>query len=251
MLLRLLRETFWRRRQRVAVALLAIVIGSSLATALFAVYADIMDRMSQEMRSYGANILVKPKSDFLDISIAGTTYSPAQEPAYLKEADLPKLKTIFWHNNVLGFAPSLTIETTAGRDLEPVALTGTWFDKEVIIPKGTQVRSTFAQSTTESSDSSFRTGARTVSPWWRLVDGKWPEDGAKGEALLGQSAGRRMGLGVGDVLKVARNGAIREVSVVAFCLRVGRRTTRLSSLWPWRRIWRPPLGRSGGSWSAR
>ncbi len=220
MLFRLLGETFRRRRQRVAVALLAIVIGSSLATALFAIYADIMDRMSQEMRSYGANILVSPKSESLDISIAGVSYSPAQEPAYLREADLPKLKTIFWHNNVQGFVPSLTVTARAGRDLEPVALTGTWFDREVIIPKGTQVRSSFAQRTAASSDSSFRTGARKVFPWWRIVDGKWLDDSANREALLGQALSRRMGLGVGDVLRVERNGATREM-VVAGILSTG------------------------------
>lgn len=213
MLLRLLKETFWRRRQRVAVALLAIVIGSSLATALFAVYADIMDRMSQEMRSYGANILVSPKSETLDISIAGASYSPAQEPSYLKESDLPRLKTIFWHNNILGFVPSLTVTARAGRDMEPVALTGTWFEKEVTIPKGTQIRSSFAQPTAASSDSSFRTGVKKVSPWWRIADGRWPEDSAKGEALLGQALSLRMGLGVGDSLRVERGGTERDMTV--------------------------------------
>jgi len=109
MLFRLLRETFWRRRQRVAVAVLAVVIGSSLATALFAIYADIMDRMTQELRSYGANILVTPKSESLEINIAGATYTPLQEPAFLEEEGLARLKTIFWRNNIIGFAPSLTI----------------------------------------------------------------------------------------------------------------------------------------------
>src|SRR3990172_1051506 len=103
MLLRLLRENFWRRRERVAVAIVAIVISSALATALFAIYADIMDRMSQELRSYGANIMVTPRSDALEISIAGASYSPVDQPSLLQERDLARIKTVFWRNNIVGF----------------------------------------------------------------------------------------------------------------------------------------------------
>lgn len=214
MLFRLLRETFWRRRRRVVVALLAVAIGSSLATSLFAVYADIMDRMSQELRSYGANIMVTPRSESLEISVAGISYSPAQSPAYLQEADLSRLKTIFWRNNVLGFVPFLTLPATSGKGGEQIALTGTWFEKEVVIPKGTAVRSDFSQPTKSTSGSSFRTGARKVSPWWKVVEGRWPEDGARPEALIGQALARRLGIGVGESLSVEYRGARRELSVV-------------------------------------
>ncbi len=195
------------------VALLAIVIGSSLATALFAVYADIMDRMSQELRSYGANILVTPTSETLEISIAGTTYSPAREPSYLQEADLTRLKTIFWRNNILGFVPFLTLEARAGEYSDPVAVTGTWFDKEVVIPKGAQIRSNFSGASAATSESSFRTGVRKVSPWWRVTEGAWPGDGDGDTALLGQALSRRIGLGEGGVLKLQYGGVTRELRV--------------------------------------
>lgn len=214
MLIRLLKETFWRRRQRVAVAVLAVVIGSSLATALFAIYADIMDRMAQEMRAYGANILVKPKSDSLEISIGGATYNPAQEPSYLQEETLARLKTIFWRNNILGFAPSLTLAARFNEGKEPVAVTGAWFEKEVVVPKGSQIRSTFAQPTKSSADIIFRTGIRKTSPWWQVAEGKWAEDSAKDEALLGRALARRMGLGVGNSLDIEYRGGVRSLKVV-------------------------------------
>jgi len=36
--------------------------------------------------------------------------------AYLPEADLPKLKTIFWHNNIMAFAPVLEVPAKASLD---------------------------------------------------------------------------------------------------------------------------------------
>ena len=193
--------------------MLAVVIGSSLATALFAIYADIMDRMTQELRSYGANILVTPKSESLEINIAGATYTPLQEPAFLEEEGLARLKTIFWRNNIIGFAPSLTISARVSQEREPVAVTGIWFDRQVVIPKGTQVRSTFAQPTKASADVSFRTGVRSVSPWWQVVQGGWIDDTARGEALIGRALARRMGLGLGDAIDVGYQGAARQLRV--------------------------------------
>lgn len=213
MLFRLLRETFWRRRQRVAVAVLAVVIGSSLATALFAIYADIMDRMAQELRSYGANILVTAKTDSLEISIAGASYIPPQQAAFLEEESLARLKTIFWRNNIVGFAPSLTISARAVQANQPVALTGVWFDKQVVIPKGTQIRSSFAQPVKASTDTSFRTGITKVSPWWKVVEGRWIDDAARGEALMGRSLARRLNMGVGGTVEVGYQGGSRELQV--------------------------------------
>ncbi len=45
--------------------MMSVLLGSSLVAALFSISADITERMSQEMRSYGANILVTPKSEDL------------------------------------------------------------------------------------------------------------------------------------------------------------------------------------------
>jgi len=42
--------------------------------------------------------------------------------AYLPEADLPKLKTIFWHNNIIAFAPILEDRATVLVDVPSVDL---------------------------------------------------------------------------------------------------------------------------------
>ncbi len=57
----------------------------------------------------GANLLVTPQADALPLEIGGVDYRPVDSGAYLPEADLGKLKTIFWRNNIIGFAPSLDV----------------------------------------------------------------------------------------------------------------------------------------------
>jgi putative ABC transport system permease protein len=62
------RAMFWRlvlqalrlRRQRVAVVFGALAVGAAIVTAMSAVYFDINVKMSQELRSFGANFYVGP-----------------------------------------------------------------------------------------------------------------------------------------------------------------------------------------------
>ena len=62
------RVMFWRlvlqalrlRRQRVAVVFGALAVGAAIVTAMSAVYFDINVKMSQELRSFGANFYVGP-----------------------------------------------------------------------------------------------------------------------------------------------------------------------------------------------
>jgi len=67
------------------------------------------DRLAHEFRSLGANLLVTPATDTLPLEIGGVDYRPVDAGAYLPEGDLGKLKTIFWRNNVIGFAPFLDV----------------------------------------------------------------------------------------------------------------------------------------------
>ena len=96
MFLRLLFESFRRQKRRKSVALLAIALGMSIATAMIAVGTDIGDKINQELRSLGANIVVTPIEDTLDVNIGGVNLKPASEGAFINEQDLIKIKGIFW-----------------------------------------------------------------------------------------------------------------------------------------------------------
>src|ERR1700740_232231 len=131
MFARLLYESFRRQARRKLLAGVAIILGVAGATAMIAVATDIGDKISRELRSYGANLMVTPQEDTLDVEIGGVDLKPPSDGAFLDEADLPKIKGTFWHNNITGFAPMLPVNVTLQRDrqTENLTLLGTYFAK--------------------------------------------------------------------------------------------------------------------------
>ena len=205
MTFRLLRETLWHRKRRVGLVLLAIIVGASLTTALLSVSTNIAGKMAQELRSYGANIAVTPRSERIEIDVAGVVYSPPSGASYIDERELVKLKTIFWRNNILAFVPSLSTQVRVGENRLPVALTGTWFDKEVKLEAGTVIRTPFSEETVIREDISLRTGAKSVFPWWQVTGG-WPGDEDQESVIVGASLAKRLQIQVGDTLSVELEG---------------------------------------------
>ncbi len=214
MLVRILWRSFERRKGRIALAVLAVALGAALATALLAVSLDITDKMAQELRAFGANIVAAPQQRALDVEIAGMRYTTANSGAYLNESDLPKLKTIFWRHNIVGFAPYLSGAVEVNR--QQALLVGTWFDKEVPIPTnkrqialpGGQVREVTPE------DKTFTTGIRAIAPWWK-IDGAWI-DAAQADrgAILGATLAKRWQTRVGDTLRLTFHDRAYEFNVV-------------------------------------
>ncbi|MDO8688157.1 MAG: ABC transporter permease, partial [Dehalococcoidales bacterium] len=201
------------RKRRVGLVLLAITVGASLITALLSVSTNIADKMTQELRSYGANIAVTPRSERIEIDLGGVVYSPPTGGSYIDERELVKLKTIFWRNNILGFVPSLSTQVRVGENRLPVALTGTWFDKEVRLPAGTTIRTTFADETVIREDISLLTGAKSVFSWWQVA-GIWPGDADQESVLVGTSLAQQLQIQVGDTLPVEYEGNRHTFKVV-------------------------------------
>jgi putative ABC transport system permease protein len=183
MFLRLLYESFRRQKRRKLLAGVAIMLGVGVATAMIAVATDIGDKISRELRSYGANLIVTPQEDTLDVEIGGVNLKPASDGAYLNEADLPKIKGMFWRNNIVGFAPILPVSVSLG-DQKNLTLLGTYFSKNVVFGK-----------------QDFITGVRTTHPWWR-VEGSWPDD-TSSDVLLGDHLAQRLNLKAGQSIEIA------------------------------------------------
>lgn len=207
---RIIRETFTRRKKRIALALLAVFLGAALASALLTVYSDITSKMSRELRSYGANILVRPDSEGLEMDIGGISYSPPGAKALLDERELPKVKTIFWKNNITGIVPTLNAVVTVGD--QPVVLTGIWFEKKLDIPQLGAKQ--FAGKSSDSTAGSFTTGARSVFSWWD-VKGRWAEDGEDNAAMVGAAVARQLSLSPGDTFGASYQGRTLELQAVA------------------------------------
>jgi putative ABC transport system permease protein len=194
MFLRLVADSFGRRPRHKFLTGAALALGMAVATAALSVSLDVGDRLAHEFRSLGANLLVTPQADSLPLEIGGFDYRPVSAGAYLPESDLPKIKTIFWHNNVIAFAPTLKVpviaETSqsaalARADFKPdVDLIGTWNNRSVVLPGG----------------GTFPTGIAKTNPWWH-VEGRWFDDSAE-ECIVGFGLAKRKGIKAGDELLV-------------------------------------------------
>src|SRR4029077_30362 len=98
MFFRIVSDSFTRQPRRKILTATALALDMAVATATLEVALDVGDRLAREFRALGANLLVSPASDTLSLEIGGVDYRPVNSGAYLPEAELGKLKTIFWRN---------------------------------------------------------------------------------------------------------------------------------------------------------
>ena len=186
MFVRLVYESFRRQKRRKVLAGAAITLGVTVATAMIAVATDIGDKINRELRTIGANLVVTPQEDSLDVEIGGVNLKPPTDGAFLSEADLPKIKGIFWHNNITAFAPVLPVNTTIQHDgsSQDVTLVGTYFAKK--LRYGTE---------------NVVTGAKALYPWWK-VSGNWPDDNST-DLLIGERLAAKLNERVGNTITLS------------------------------------------------
>jgi putative ABC transport system permease protein len=206
MFLRLVADSFTRRPRRKVLTAAALSLGMAVVTAALSVSLDVGDRLASEFRSLGANLVVTPAADSLPLEIGGVDYRPVNAGVYLPDSDLPKIKTVFWHNNIIGFAPILETTMTVGNPASvpvissyipthEVQFVGTWARRALRTPDG----------------SNFYTGIATTNPWWQL-SGHWFDDGAR-ECVVGVKLAKSLGVSAGSRLMIFhQDGVVAESS---------------------------------------
>ena len=231
MFVRLVYESFRRQKRRKLLAGAAITLGVTVATAMIGVATDIGDKINRELRTIGANLIVTPQEDSLDLEIGGVNLKPPTDGAFLSEADLPKIKGIFWHNNITGFAPMLPVTVAVEQDgkRQDVTLLGTYFAKPLSF--GTD---------------NFTTGVRSTHPWWK-VSGAWPDDSSR-NVLLGE---RLAGTSGQEVRRRTYTRGATTAGEWDSLHAAGRKTMKSSRRWLWhKRFWAGPA-QCGAFMSAR
>src|SRR6266571_1996546 len=215
MFVRLVYESFRRQKRRKLLAGVAVTLGVCVATAMIAVATDIGDKINRELRRIGANLIVTPQEDTLDVEIGGVNLKPPSDGAFLNEADLPKIRGIFWHNNIVGYSPMLPVSVKLGSGANPkdATLVGTYFSKTLHFGKD-----------------DFTSGVRITHPWWKIKgpcgDGSepvlneaegtrpgrvedspascgWPDDSSL-DVLLGERLAATLGKEQGDSIELSR-----------------------------------------------
>lgn len=172
MLFNIIKQSFLNQKRAMAVMIVSVTIGTALAAALLALSFDISSKVSKELRSFGANIIIQPKVT----GLAGVS----GQKRYLREEDMVKAKTIFWRHNVLGIVPFLLVRD----EVLGVNVLGTWYRKILPVP---------------GEKKGLETGAAAVMPWWS-IEGAWPSRGD--ELLLGAGLAGRLGKKIGEPVTV-------------------------------------------------
>ena len=156
---RLLRGALWRKRGTAGLAVLAVAIGASVASALLHVQGDVSRKLTRELRSLGPNLLIVPAES-----------APAPEPVA----------------SVAGTAPGRFLDERVARR----RLAAAGVDGALLLFVASRAGDTPVQVIGADLDA-----ARLLHPSWKLEPGPHPSwIGVRLARRLGVRAGQRVRL---------------------------------------------------------
>jgi putative ABC transport system permease protein len=177
-LARLLLGSLRARRSRVLLSLLAVTLGTGVATALATLALQVGDDLARTLRAAGPNFVLRPEGAAWRPDAGGDT-RVARAGVALPERAVAAMKSTFWRHNVLEAAPELDVSLRAGG--QSIEATGTWFVCDV-----------------KCEDGNWHTGLASLHPMWHVL-GAWPAETAQAIAL-GSALARRLHARVGQPL---------------------------------------------------
>ena len=199
MLFKMIRGVLFHQKDKMLLIAFTIALGASLATGMLNVMWDVGDKVNQELKTYGANIIVKPKDSSLLSDIYDVGEGEELSVTYLNEDDLPKLKTIFWAFNIVDFTPFLETEVTIP-DGTAVHATGTWFNHHLALPTGEELDA----------------GVASMRSWWDVTEGEWLDennDASASSVMVGTLLAEEKGWKVGDKVTLTGTAGEQEVTI--------------------------------------
>lgn len=189
----ILSRSFIMRKLRFILPTIALLIGVSIASSLILVTLDVEDRIARELRAFGPNLIVVPRTDEIELTVGGIhlgsitqrSYIPEQDAALIRELPL----SVFGDEvkGVLGKNAYLYSIVRVDNSSE-ILLAGTWFDE-----------------------------LQSVNLWWE-ISGEYPSD--NDSVILGVTAARKLGKIIGDEIElgyseyVYKEGVRQEFSMV-------------------------------------
>ena len=193
---RIVKGALFRQKGKMALIAFTVALGASLATSMLNTMLGVGDKVNQELKTYGANINVLPKEASLLDDLYGMQEKEGQVQKYLKESELPNIKTIFWAYNIVDYTPYLNTWVSCNNDSKHTKMVGTWFNKHMDLATG------------ESID----TGMIRLKNWWE-VQGEWLSEDDKDSVMLGKIFADRNGFKVGDEIQLKSNNLDKKFKV--------------------------------------
>jgi putative ABC transport system permease protein len=165
-LLHLVVRALAHRRGRTALLLAVLAMASSLATALGIVSFSMGKRVAEEVRKYGANLVIIPETARMSVGSGGLNFGEISEPVYLEQR----------------------------RVEDALARSGLKAERSFHLRSALK----FRQADIMVEGVNFAE-IRRLFPWWQ-VRGAWP---AAAEAVAGGDLAARYGLKAGDTIEIA------------------------------------------------
>ena len=199
MLFKMIRGVLYHQRGKMLLIAFTIALGASLATGMLNVMLDVGDKVNQELKTYGANIVVKPKDSSLLSDIYDIGDGEQLSVSYLKEDELGKLKTIFWAFNIVDFSPFLDASVTLP-DGSTAKMVGTWFNHHLSLPTGEELDA----------------GLMSMRSWWDITEGRWLDEkdtDSASEIMVGTILAQQQGWHAGDIVRLTASNGDKELTV--------------------------------------
>jgi putative ABC transport system permease protein len=202
---------FWRillaslrhQRARLGIAVLAMALGSALVSGLLNLSGDIGGQVGQELRAYGANILIRPKEQSLLVGMGGLEFGEITAQQTLPEESLESIKQV---QGVVGVLPYVYVVVDAS--------------KRPVIPVESESQAEGDGNNTTIVGNADRPAILTgtdfiavpsINAWWQ-IQGRWPK--ASNEILAGRRAAEVFNLAPGDSLAVSYGEQTQTLQVV-------------------------------------
>ena len=215
MLRRLVTGSLRARRSRVLLTLLAVTLGTGVATTLGTLALQVGDDLARTLRAAGPNFVMRPEGAAWRPDATGGI-AVARAGVALPESAVAALRSTFWRNNVLEAAPELDLRVRVGGRTGapggyPADATGTWFERRITTPSG-----------------AWPTGLARLHPRWR-VEGAWPAEDAESVAL-GRELARQIGVRPGDALELEVSGGAPRGTVLKDGSSTGHATAKVAAI---------------------
>jgi putative ABC transport system permease protein len=164
---------------RLIVALLALTGGADVVAALLTMQADVQQKLSGEFRAFGANLIIRPPRT-LQTAEAGSAATTS-----LLDARVIHDVTAANISGATGTIVAPYLYVVAQANGRPIVVAGTWLD-----------------------------AARSLSPWWKLIQGRWiASRDDSSYCLLGRDAARALRLEPGDRIHLQTSHASPQLTV--------------------------------------
>ena len=178
---RLLLQLLRGSRGRLAVALIAIVSGAAVISALLNLDLDVGSRLTQEFRTLGANVVVAPRQPQGSTSAKTNVLGSPSAPGLMNEnAVVEQLKSVKTAQIVA--APYLYVIARAEKT--QVVVAGTWLDE-----------------------------AQKLSPTWKIEGNRVDSRDDQVHALVGRNVARELHLAPGSEIALDYLGRTAKLTV--------------------------------------